>query len=281
MRLRAFLFLLSAWSAAPLWAMPRTAQQVAETYPGVEQRADYADFTLERRRVLVLFDEQQRVAAIIADGAIPERLQKECGLQDADLRTEALCSVLVSREAIADAKKRLLGQPLLGALGLLFRQSYYNPAALQADGRVMWASGKRRSLDVLLPPPGTGAVSAVEVVTDMDMDAFAASVFAKKLGYPEDTADEQEKRSLARELHCGHILYSNSKRNVLIFTKGGKTYLTEREATAVPSYPELAFPAVTHRTAGAKPADSTQSRDTVPLTPPQALKAYINRLLAL
>ena len=179
---------VSFWAAAlpAALAAPWTQDKLLEEYPELKLTENAVPCTLDKQRVLILFDADKRAAALVSDcsvGAV-RKLQTLLQLGDTVEDETPTCLVVLRADVAEGYKKRLPENDPLHAMGFLLRQAYYRPTELQADGHVLWATGKRRSLDILVPAVGTAEMHAVEVKAGMKIDNFAANVLARKLGYP-------------------------------------------------------------------------------------------------
>lgn len=287
----------SFWAAVSSAALaaPWTQDKLLEEYPELKLTENAVPCTLDKQRVLILFDADKRAAALVSDcsvGAV-RKLQTLLQLGDTVEDETPTCLVVLRADVAEGYKKRLPENDPLHAMGFLLRQAYYRPTELQADGRVLWATGKRRSLDILVPAVGTAEMHAVEVKAGMKIDNFAANVLARKLGYPADTTSDATKTEQAAKLHCDGVFYFLSAKEIALAVKGNRAFIGEcgkqgirglmtakpaplsftpltlrdKKAAAPPTPAPTAAP--TAAPAPAKPAE---------LTPAQALKEYLRKL---
>lgn len=287
----------SFWAAVSSAALaaPWTQDKLLAEYPELKLTENAVPCTLDKQRVLILFDADKRAAALVSDcsvGAV-RKLQALLELGDTVEDETPTCLVVLRADLAEGAKKRLPENAPLHAMGFLLRQAYYRPAELQADGRVLWATGKRRSLDVLVPAVGSGEIHAVEVKAGMKIDNFAANVLARKLGYPNDTTADGTKAEQAAKLRCDGVFYYLAAKEIAVAVKGNRAFIGEcgKEGirglmAAKPAPP--AFPTLTLRDkkAAAPPTPSPTAAPAPPpapakpaeLTPAQALKEYLRKL---
>lgn len=277
-------------------AAPWTQDKLLEEYPELKLTENAVPCTLDKQRVLILFDADKRAAALVSDcsvGAV-RKLQTLLQLGDTVEDETPTCLVVLRADVAEGYKKRLPENDPLHAMGFLLRQAYYRPTELQADGRVLWATGKRRSLDILVPAVGTAEMHAVEVKAGMKIDNFAANVLARKLGYPADTTSDATKAEQAAKLHCDGVFYFLSAKEIALAVKGNRAFIGECGKqgirglmTAKPA--PLVFTTLTLHdkkqtpAADTKPAPTPTAAPAAPakpaeLTPAQALKDYLRKL---
>lgn len=289
---------VSIWAAVlpAALAAPWTQDKLLEEYPELKLTENAVPCTLDKQRVLILFDADKRAAALVSDcsvGAV-RKLQTLLQLGDTVEDETPTCLVVLRADVAEGYKKRLPENDPLHAMGFLLRQAYYRPTELQADGRVLWATGKRRSLDILVPAVGTAEMHAVEVKAGMKIDNFAANVLARKLGYPADTTSDATKAEQAAKLHCDGVFYFLSAKEIALAVKGNRAFIGEcgkqgiRGLMAAKPAP-LSFTPLTLRdkkqtpAADTKPAPTPTAAPAAPakpaeLTPAQALKEYLRKL---
>lgn len=287
----------SFWAAVSSAALaaPWTQDKLLAEYPELKLTENAVPCTLDKQRVLILFDADKRAAALVSDcsvGAV-RKLQALLELGDTVEDETPTCLVVLRADIAEGYKKRLPENDPLHAMGFLLRQAYYRPAELQADGRVLWATGKRRSLDVLVPAVGSREIHAVEVKAGMKIDNFAANVLARKLGYPNDTTADGTKAEQAAKLRCDGVFYYLAAKEIAVAVKGNRAFIGEcgkegiRGLMAAKPAPPL-FTALTLRDkkAAAPPTPSPTAAPAPPpapakpaeLTPAQALKEYLRKL---
>lgn len=277
-------------------AAPWTQDKLLSEYPELKATENAVPCTLDKQRVLILFDADKRAAALVSDcsvGAV-RKLQTLLQLGDTVEDETPTCLVVLRADVAEGYKKRLPENDPLHAMGFLLRQAYYRPTELQTDGHVLWATGKRRSLDVLVPAVGTTEMHAVEVKAGMKIDNFAANVLARKLGYPNDTTADGTKAEQAAKLHCDGVFYFLAAKEIALAVKGNRAFIGEcgkqgiRGLMAAKPAP-LSFTPLTLRdkkqtpAADTKPAPTPTAAPAAPakpaeLTPAQALKDYLRKL---
>lgn len=292
---------LWAGLSLPGYARPWTQQKLLAEFSQLQPQGNCVACTLEKQRVLILFDQENTAAALVADcsvGAV-RKLEKLLELGDTVEDETPTCIVVLRADITAPAKKRLPENNPLHALSYLLRQGYYHPTELQADGRVLWATGKRRSLDLLVPATGEKEPGALEIKAGMTMDTFAANVLARKLGYPADSTSDATKAEQAAKMRADGVFYFLSARDVAVATKGNRAYIGTCGKEGIPglmAYKARAvdFPAITLKEA-APPAGSPPTPNAAlppktaapaapapaqpaELPPAQALKDYLRRL---
>lgn len=287
-------FLWAAVSPAAL-AAPWTQEKLLAEYPALHAVGNAVPCTLDKQRVLILFDADKRTAALVADcsvGAV-RKLQELLELRDT-VEDETPTCIVVLREDLANGKKRLTENDPLHAMGFLLRQAYYRPTELGADGRVLWATGKHRSLDLLIPALGAEELHAVEVKAGMKIDTFAANVLARKIGYPADTTSDATKAEKSAAMRCDGVYYFLAAKDIALAVKGNRAFigacgkegirglmqqkpqdLTFTEFTLKSAAPPAPTPTVQQPTAKASPAEAAEPAK---LTPAQALKEYLRKL---
>ena len=290
----AAVFLWAAVSPAAL-AAPWTQEKLLAEYPTLHAEGNAVPCTLDKQRVLILFDADQRTAALVADcsvGAV-RKLQELLELRDT-VEDETPTCIVVLREDLANGKKRLTENDPLHAMGFLLRQAYYRPTELTEDGRVLWATGKNRSLDLLVPANGTEELHAVEVKAGMKIDTFAANVLARKIGYPADTTSDATKAEKSVAMRCDGVFYFLAAKDIALAVKGNRAFigacgkegirglmqqklqaLTFTELTLKSAAPPAPTPTVQQPTAKNAPAEAAEPAK---LTPAQALKEYLRKL---
>lgn len=291
-----------ALAAAFLWAAvfpaalaaPWTQDKLLEEYPELKVTENAVPCTLDKQRVLILFDADKRAAALVSDcsvGAV-RKLQALLELEDTVEDETPTCLVVLRSDLAEGYKKRLGENAPLYAMGFLLRQAYYRPAELQADGRVLWATGKRRSLDVLVPAVGWDELHAVEVKAGMKIDNFAANVLARKLGYPADTTSDATKAEHCAKMRCDGVYYLLAAKDIAVAVKGQRAFIGESgkdgiRGLATAKAAPLSFTEFTlHDKKAAVPAPAPNpAPSAVPapaqpaeLTPAQALKDYLRKL---
>lgn len=277
-------------------AAPWTQDKLLAEYPELKLTENAVPCTLDKQRVLILFDADKRAAALVSDcsvGAV-RKLQTLLELGDTVEDETPTCLVVLRADLAEGYKKRLPENDPLHAMGFLLRQAYYRPAELQADGRVLWATGKRRSLDVIVPAVGNGEIHAVEVKAGMKIDTFAANVLARKLGYPADSTADGTKAEFCAKMHWDGVFYFLAAKEIAVAEKGHRAFIGEcgkegiRGLMTAKTAP-LTYPPLTLRdkktTAAAAPPGPAPAPTTAPgqsqpteLTPAQALKAYLRKL---
>lgn len=288
---------VSIWAAAlpAALAAPWTQDKLLEEYPELKLTENAVPCTLDKQRVLILFDADKRAAALVSDcsvGAV-RKLQTLLQLGDTVEDETPTCLVVLRADVAEGYKKRLPENDPLHAMGFLLRQAYYRPTELQADGHVLWATGKRRSLDILVPAVGTAEMHAVEVKAGMKIDNFAANVLARKLGYPADTTSDATKAEQCAKMRCDGVFYFLSAKEIALAVKGNRAFIGECgkqgiRGLMVAKPAPLAFPTLTLRDkkAAATPTPAPVATPTTApapakpaeLTPAQALKEYLRKL---
>lgn len=276
-------------SAACASAEPWTQAKLLESYKSLHAAGGAVTCAVEQARVVLLFDREGKVAALIAeaDNKGVRRLARQIELGETQEAGADGCIVLLRETESGEPRKRLAENTPLQALAYLIEQNYYHPEELTPDGRVLWATGKRRSVDVLIPTLGTEPMRALELKTDMELTDFAANVVARKLGYPQDNSAEATKAAMAGNLRAGKVLYYSKAHEAAVaavgkryfFIEGGRAALREAAHENKPlAFPTI-FPSAEKPAAeqGSEPPAEKQP-ETKELTPKEALKAYIDRL---
>lgn len=287
-------FLWAAVSSAAL-AAPWTQDTLLEKFPELQVTENAVPCTLDKQRVLILFDADKRAAALVADcsvGAV-RKLQELLELHNTVEDETPSCIVVLREDLATPTKKRLPENDPLHAMGFLLRQAYYRPTELLADGRVLWATGKRRSLDLLVPAVGTAEPGAVEVKAGIRPDTFAANVLARKLGYPEDSTSDATKAEQCAKMHWDGVYYYLAAKDIAFAVKGNRAFIGScgkegirglLQAKNTPLvFTELTLKPEKTPTPSPTPAlPKTEAEKTPPapssLTPAQALKDYLRKL---
>lgn len=281
--------------AACASAEPWTQEQLLQSYKSLHATEGAVTCAVEQARVVILFDNEGKAAAMVAeaDNKGVRRLARQIELGETQEAETTGCIVLL-RESDSNApRKRLLENTPLQALSFLIGQNYYSPTALQPDGRVLWATGKRRSVDIIVPATGTEAIRCAEITSDMELTPFAANVLARKLGYPDDNSADATKASQAAALRAHAVLYYSKAHEATVAAKGKRFFLCEGDRTAFRELTKekgtLDFPSIFPPTEKAPaPKAGPAAEGTVPpaaatpeekdLTPKEALKAFIERM---
>lgn len=278
-------FASAGFASAESW----TQDNLLESYKSLHAADGAVTCAVEQTRVIILFDREGRAAALIAesDNKGVRRLARQIELGETQEAGADGCIVLLRESESSEPRKRLLENTPLQAISYLIEQNYYHPAELTQDGRVLWATGKRRSVDVLIPALGTEPISAAELKTDMELTDFAANVVARKLGYPQDNSAEATKSALAGNLRADRVHYYSKAHEAAVAAVGKRFFFIEggRSVLRAAAHDPKPLPFPTIFPAAEKPA-ATES-NAVPaeqpapekeLTPKEALKAYIDRL---
>lgn len=288
-RLSAFLCCVAFATAGYTSAEPWTQDKLSESYKSLHAADGAVTCAVEQARVIILFDREGKAAALIAesDNKGVRRLARQIELGETQEAGSGSCIILLRESESSEPRKRLLNNTPLQAIAFLIGQNYYHPAELTEDGRVLWATGKRRSVDVLIPVLGTEPIRTVELKTDIELTDFAANVVARKLGYPQDNSAEATKSALAGNLRADRVHYYSKAHEAAVaavgkrffFIEGGRSVLREAAQENKP----LPFPTIfpTPEKPAAEPNNATPAEQPAPekeLTPKEALKAYIDRL---
>ncbi|MGN0835962.1 MAG: hypothetical protein ACI4OS_00840, partial [Akkermansia sp.] len=174
--------MLLALAAAALPMSALTLDELGERCPGIERRGSAAAFTLEGVRHLVLVDVQGTVQAVITNSTEPVRSPEDWGLEQASLTRGTYCCLLLAEQK--DAPDQLLpGKSILAILSYLIHHDDYSPVSLDGYGRLLWATGKKKSVDFYLPLADGDKLRALELrAVGLRVGGFAAGVLARKLG---------------------------------------------------------------------------------------------------
>lgn len=280
-RLSATLLLLLAAAAQSLTAM--VLDELTERCPGAERRGNAAAFTLEGVRHLVLADEQGSIQAVIANASTPVRPAEDWGLEQASLtRSTSCCILLAEQEDVPDAL--LPGECIPEILAYLMHHDDYSPVSLDDNGRLLWSTGKKKSVDFYLPLADGAKLRALELrAVGLRVGGFAASVLARKLGCNDPGSED-----IAQDDHAA-LLYRN--RRIKITRIGKRLWLTalnKREPTPAPQlhYPEVSYrepePPAPPEPAPEPPEPPEPEAAPEPpppaLSPEEARQAYIEQL---
>lgn len=278
--LSAALLLLLAAAALPLSAL--TLDELCERCPGAERRGSAAAFTLEGVRHLVLADEQGSIQAVIANASTLVRPAEDWGLEQASLTCGTSCCILLAeQEDVPDAL--LPGKYIPEILAYLIHHDDYSPVSLDEYGRLLWSTGKKKSVDFYLPLADGAKLRALELrALGLRVGSFAAGVLARKLG-----CDDPGSEELARD-DAAALLYRN--RRIKITRLGKRLWLTALNKREPASPPLLSYPEVSYREpeppAPPEPAPEPPEPEAAPepppaLSPAEARRAYIEQLRSL
>lgn len=280
-----------AAAAACASAEPMSQEQLLQRYESLKAADGTVTCAVEQTRVVILFDHEGKAAALVAaaDNKSVRRLARLIDLGETQEAGSGSCIILLRETEDGKPRKRLLANTPLQALAFLIEQNYYHPAALQEDGRVLWATGKRRSVDILVPTTGTEPIRGAELKTDMELTDFAANVVARKLGYPQDSSAESPKAELANALRAKHVYYYCRAFDTVVAAAGKRLFMAEggRDSLrrAMHEQPALNFPTIflsadkpTAPQAAAEEGPAEPPAEEKELTPKEALKAFIDRL---
>ncbi|MGN0868280.1 MAG: hypothetical protein ACI4O9_01980 [Akkermansia sp.] len=280
-RLLSSAVLLSLAAAAlPLSAM--TLDELSERCPGAERRGSAAAFTLEGVRHLVLADEQGTVQALIADDTPLVRPAEDWGLEQASLTSGTSCCILLAhQEDVPDAL--LPGKSIPEILAYLIHHDDYSPVSLDDYGRLLWATGKKKSVDFYLPLADGDKLRALELrAVGLRVGGFAAGVLARKLG-----CDDPFSEDVAQDDNAA-LLYRN--RRIKIIRIGRRLWLTALNKREPAPAPRLHYPEVSYREpeppAPPEPTPEPPEPEPAPeplpaLSPSEARRAYIEQLRSL
>ncbi|MGN0864534.1 MAG: hypothetical protein ACI4P8_00115 [Akkermansia sp.] len=280
--LSAAVLLVLAAAALPLSAL--TLDELNERCPGAEHRGYATAFTMEGVQHLVLVDEQGTVQALIVNDTTPVRRSEDWGLEQASLTRGTSCCILLAEQA--DAPSRLLpGKSILGTLAYLIHHDDYSPVSLDEYGRLLWSTGKKKSVDFYLPLADGDKLRALELLpVGLRVGSFAAGVLARKLG-----CDDPGSEELARD-DAAALLYRN--RRIKITRLGKRLWLTALNKREPAPSPRLRYPKVSYcePTPPAPEPTETPPEPTEPeaapepppaLSPAEARRAYIEQLRSL
>lgn len=291
-----------AWCPLPGAAEPWSAAEL-EQYDGRLRVQDKCiSCAVEGVRLLLLTDESGTPAALVAAGDNLNAARRFASVIRFESAQESESeNVLVMLAGGLNTKKRLTDNTPLQALAYLTEQNYYQPAELLEDGRVLWATGKRRSLDLLVPAVGSAPLRGVEIKLGTQLTEFAANVLARKLGYPADNSGSATKASIRGSLGADEVYYYIAARNAAVVRIGSRAFIGEggadtfRRLTAAPQkrdFPAIRLPAspapageapspVTRGESAPAPSENTPSAPAAELPPAEALKTYIRKLRGL
>ena len=259
--------------------------ELTERCPGVERRGNAAAFTLEGVRHLVLADEQGSIQAVIANASTPVRPAEDWGLEQASLTCGTSCCILLAEQE--ESPSQLLpGQDLPATLAYLIHHDDYQPVELDEYGRLLWSTGKKKSVDFYLPLADGTTLRALELrAVGLRVGGFAASVLARKLG-----CNDPDSEGIAQDDHAT-LLYRN--RRIKVTRRGKRLWLTalnKREPASPPllSYPEVRYcepsPPKPAPPEPPEPQPEPKAPENAPEPPPPALspaearQAYIEQL---
>lgn len=280
-------------------AASQSLSDFLKEYPALKAVGNAVPCKTEGVSMVVLFDESGHAAALVADAdsAVVRAMEEQLELNVTHADSTPHCSVRVQESSgMVAPKRRLQENTPLGALLILLKQSYYSPAELGTDGRILWSTGKRRSLDIFVPLFSESAIHAVEVKAGIRVDTFAANVLASKLGYPSDNTSDLTRFSKREHYNADEVLYYCQARDTALVRRKNAYYMGDIKGLSdhlslTPGaliFPEIALrpepKAEKTQQAPAAPATPTEAPKTdtptpaAPLTPQQALKDYLRRL---
>lgn len=275
----------AAFLAAVASAEPWTQEELLQSNKQLRVTEGVIACSVERTRAVILFDREGRAAALVAeeDTKAIRRLASRIELGETREAGAENCLVLLRECESSTPGQQLADQTPLQALAFLIEEQSYTPAALQADGRVLWATGKRQSIDLLVPTAGTDAIRGVELKASITLTEFAANVLAHKLGYPKTGESEAGKAAAAGKLHADKVFYYSKSKDAALAAVGSRAFFLEGGHRNLQSLlhkrPEQAFPNINPAAERPKDAPPQQAATTAkPLTPKEALRAFIDRL---
>lgn len=280
-------------------AASQSLSDFLKEYPALKAVGNAVPCQMEGVSMVVLFDESGHAAALVADAesAVVRAMEEQLELNVTHADSTPHCSVRVQESSgMVAPKRRLQENTPLGALLILLKQGYYSPAELGTDGRILWSTGKRRSLDIIVPTLADGALHAVEVKAGIRVDTFAANVLASKLGYPSDNTSDLTRFSKREHYNADEVLYYCQARDTALVRRKNAYYMGDikglRDSECLKP-DTAAFPEIKRRpepkaeeeqqtpAAPAPPAETGRAAapaPVAPLTPQQALKDYLRRL---
>lgn len=224
---------------------------------------------------------------------VGQELARNLGFENPQRLNLANGGLAFLAEDTAAESKHLIGCTPLHGLHFLLERGYYHLSGVTDAGEALLVSGKKRSIDLKLPLTAE-TLNAVELtVTGVNIDTFAANVLADKLGYGADNSTPEEKKALKNELKAKEVYYLQRKRKVTLAAVGRRFFFGEAAAVGAAAavkpedleYPDAAAPRII--TKPKQPADAPAAEQktepgppvpAAPLTPQEALRAYIRRL---
>lgn len=184
------------------------------------------------------------------------------------------------------SQRHLLGNTPLQGLLFLLERGYYHLRGINAAGEAELVSRKKHSIDLLLPLTAD-TLDAVELrLINVTMSTHAADVLAEKLGYGNDNSTESEKDTLKAELNAKEVFYLQRKRKIALAAVGRRYFFGETagiKKLAKGARGNLEYPVTDIVPPDTVPeaqqsASSAAPEPARPLTPAEALKAYIKHL---
>ncbi|MCQ2364226.1 MAG: hypothetical protein MJ051_01560 [Akkermansia sp.] len=240
-------------------------------------------------QVIILFDGEGKAAAMVTDEVNKDvrRLARSIELGETREAGTGGCLVMLRESAVNETCSKLPDNSPLQAIAFLLESEGYTPTGLQSDGRVLWATGKRQSIDLLIPTTGSDSIGGAELKTDMELTEYAGNVLARKLGYKKSSDVEAIRITAARKLRADSVYYHDRELNAALATVGGRAFFFEGNRGTLQALKNkrepLNFPTISpdlKRTLPPEPQSEEPQPEKI-LTPKEARKAYIDRLRAL
>lgn len=293
--------------AALLCSLPAAAltldmAAVANAVPAAQKAGTALCVQKKGWNILVVPDAAGKAAALFltrAEGIrvngsallVGQELVRHLGLENPQRLNLAGGGLAFLAEDTAAEPKHIIGCTPFQGLHFLLKRGYYHLSGVTDAGEAELVSGKKRSIDLRLPLTAE-TLNAVELtVTGVNMDTFAANVLADKLGYGADNSTPEEKKALKTELKAKEVYYLQRKRKIALAAVGRRFFFGDAAAIGTAAtakeetleYPDAAAPRIISRPqqpAGqeTKPTPTPPAAPQRPLTPAEALKAYIKHL---
>lgn len=273
-------------SAAVALAGPWTQEELLQSNKRLRVTEGVIPCSVGESRVIILFDDAGTAAALVADEASKDvrRLARSIELGETRESVSGNCLVLLRESDASKPLSRLADNTPLQAIAFLLDSDFYTPTALQTDGRVLWATGKRQSVDLLLPLTGKDRIGGAELKTDMELTDFAGNVLARKLGYEKGSDNAAAKTAAAGKLRAERVYYCHKHDHAYLAAIGGHAFFFEGNRDTLQALTqkreELSFPGISaelKRPAPPAPA-SEETPQAHKMTPKEALRAFIDRL---
>lgn len=267
-------------------AAPWTQEELLQSNKRLRVTEGVIPCTVGEARVIILFDDEGTAAALVADEASKD-VRRLAGSIELGATREAVsgnCLVLLRESDAGKPLSRMAANTPLQAIAFLLESDFYTPTALQADGRVLWATGKRQSIDLLLPLTGRDGIGGAELKTDIELTDFAGNVLARKLGYEKGSDNAAAKTAAANKLRADRVYYCHKHDHAYLAAIGGRAFFFEGNRDTLQALTqkreELSFPRISaelKRPAPPAPA-SEETPQAHKMTPKEALRAFIDRL---
>ena len=187
-------------------------------------------------------------------------------------------------ESLANEAEHIFwGSPLEG-MAYLLQDGYFYIDNIRPNGWLHWKTVKKSNVELLMPMAPT-RLTAVEITGRQQMTEYAAEVLARKLGFGSNTADETTRNAVRKQINCSEVPYMNTKRNIIGAYNARRFAIGKRNSVAhmfANRYGgTVIYPSQHSDWPGENEEVVEEVEEVKPLTPREALDAYIERLRTL